>query len=389
MKTGGKLSRPRRRASTRRSRKGAVAPQSLIGQIYESVGDPAALSDVMRQLVGVAGGRIGQFGLLDTRGQWLHASVVGAPGSVLQTYLDLYAENDPRLPSYLSHTGQLLPCHQTVDQALFERSALVNDFLDKMDARYCLASVTPVSPHMLAVISVMRPRRDGRYESAEQKALAPFLPHVWRALSLQIRLGGVESSLLALEALVDRLSSPVLVVDRDGTLRHANEAGRAALARGVFLTLRKGRVEPCNAKQARDFALLVASALSGEARPGNGMRLLGGERRFATLAVYPLHGLPTRAGVAGAAAALFLTGYSTVPLADSVRLQALFRLTPAETRLVEWLLQGESPREISERFHLSRETTKSQLHSLFEKTGTRRQTELIATLLSTAMVKLT
>jgi DNA-binding CsgD family transcriptional regulator len=58
-------------------------------------------------------------------------------------------------------------------------------------------------------------------------------------------------------------------------------------------------------------------------------------------------------------------------------LRTLFRLTPAETRLAQSILNGHSAAEAAELGGVSRETVKSQMNAIFSKTGTRRQGDLI------------
>ncbi len=49
-------------------------------------------------------------------------------------------------------------------------------------------------------------------------------------------------------------------------------------------------------------------------------------------------------------------------------------------RLAERLVRGASLSKTSRSLHFSRETVKSQLDSLFDKTGTHHQSELVALL---------
>jgi DNA-binding CsgD family transcriptional regulator len=81
---------------------------------------------------------------------------------------------------------------------------------------------------------------------------------------------------------------------------------------------------------------------------------------------------------------LFLTTGDSA--GNDIRLQIVFGLTPSEARLAGYLLRGKSLAEISRHLLLSRETLKSQLSSLFKKTKTRRQGELIALLVSSLSV---
>lgn len=61
-------------------------------------------------------------------------------------------------------------------------------------------------------------------------------------------------------------------------------------------------------------------------------------------------------------------------------LQKMFGLTGAETHLALRLAKGDAPLEIAEHCRLSRTTIRTQLASLFAKTETRRQAELVALL---------
>ncbi|UCI07402.1 helix-turn-helix transcriptional regulator [Mesorhizobium sp. B1-1-8] len=65
---------------------------------------------------------------------------------------------------------------------------------------------------------------------------------------------------------------------------------------------------------------------------------------------------------------------------NPLTLQKMFGLTGAETHLALRLARGDAPLEIAERCRLSRTTIRTQLASLFAKTETRRQAELVALL---------
>jgi DNA-binding CsgD family transcriptional regulator len=65
-----------------------------------------------------------------------------------------------------------------------------------------------------------------------------------------------------------------------------------------------------------------------------------------------------------------------------VRLRAEFRLTKAEARLALRLAEGSSLASAAEDFNVKLTTIRSQLQQVFAKTGTSRQPELVALLLS-------
>jgi DNA-binding CsgD family transcriptional regulator len=81
-------------------------------------------------------------------------------------------------------------------------------------------------------------------------------------------------------------------------------------------------------------------------------------------------------------------GLSIVLLADlkyraepnAVTLQQCFRLTPCEARLAGALATGVRLTEIAQRYGVEVGTIRAQLKSVFLKTGTRRQSELVSLL---------
>jgi DNA-binding CsgD family transcriptional regulator len=66
-------------------------------------------------------------------------------------------------------------------------------------------------------------------------------------------------------------------------------------------------------------------------------------------------------------------------------LRPFFDLTPAESVVLERLVYGLTLQEIADASGTSRNTVRNQLHIVFEKTGTNRQSELIKLVLSTAV----
>lgn len=103
---------------------------------------------------------------------------------------------------------------------------------------------------------------------------------------------------------------------------------------------------------------------------------LAAPRGFAIVHVLPL----VRDGrdiFASATRLVLLTGTGFGPGGDSGVLEGLFDLTPAEARVARALLAGGSVSEIARGAKLSPDTVRGQLKSVFRKTGTRGQVELV------------
>jgi DNA-binding CsgD family transcriptional regulator len=63
-------------------------------------------------------------------------------------------------------------------------------------------------------------------------------------------------------------------------------------------------------------------------------------------------------------------------------LRVAFDVTPAEARVASLLIQGVDPSRIADTLQLSKHTVRNELKSMFQKTRTNRQSELVRLLLS-------
>jgi DNA-binding CsgD family transcriptional regulator len=72
-----------------------------------------------------------------------------------------------------------------------------------------------------------------------------------------------------------------------------------------------------------------------------------------------------------------------IPAPDMLR--QLFGLTKSEAAIAHLVLNGEGLGPIEEQLLLSRDTVKTHLRNVFQKTGTHRQAELVRLLLAIAV----
>jgi DNA-binding CsgD family transcriptional regulator len=127
---------------------------------------------------------------------------------------------------------------------------------------------------------------------------------------------------------------------------------------------------------------LIAEALreprEAGARPGGVMRITrpSGRAPYEVL-VAPLSERSFLLGFGGPLAVVFLRDPEARPVAPLDRLRRLYGLTGAEARLVQGLLAGFTLDAIADQAGVTKETLRSQLKSVFLKTGASSQGELI------------
>jgi DNA-binding CsgD family transcriptional regulator len=185
-------------------------------------------------------------------------------------------------------------------------------------------------------------------------------------------------------AALDSLSLAVILLSANGLVVTMNRAAKRLLNKnGGLRASEEGLVADCPDESAH-LRQLVAEAAT--VRAGAEIELTGVlsiSRHNASplqLMVSPSRGFdldethPVRV--------IVFAGDATqrvAPKDDTLRI--LFGLTPAECRVAMLLAGGRSPSEISTLVGVSRNTLKSQLSSIYRKTGTGRQAQLVRLLL--------
>lgn len=163
-------------------------------------------------------------------------------------------------------------------------------------------------------------------------------------------------------AIVEEFDHGVLLLDEDGQLVAGNSLGLAALRDHWALTLRGRHVATAASGDALRFLALRTRA----ARGFRGMEVFGQGRDRVTVAVAPMR-LP-----GGPRAATVMVTLSRRAACDRLTLEnyaRLHRLTAAEHRVLESIIEGIAPAEIAGRHGVSVSTVRTQIGHLLQKSG--------------------
>jgi len=175
-----------------------------------------------------------------------------------------------------------------------------------------------------------------------------------------------------LEAALDRFSFGVVIVGRDCTLLFQNSAARAILEQSDVLVNRNGRLT-ASAMQ-REFAGAISDVLMDTAT-AYGMNLsVPGTDQHVTVFAAPLACPNERAEPA---AIVVLIDSRQPATASANVLHTLYGLTPKESQLAAALLSGETVEEYCATRHITLNTARSHLKSVYRKTRTGRQADLV------------
>lgn len=190
-----------------------------------------------------------------------------------------------------------------------------------------------------------------------------------------------------LERILDLLSFGVVLVSASGVVfanrmaRDLHQAGGIVIAR----TLRAGAPQA-----SAELKALVGSACAAAAEGRDHLAGLcvphaaAGYDLLLTICALPDTG-EYGAGARGAGApqaAIFISDPSRRPRVSGTALAGLFGLTPTEAEVARALAWGRRTEEIAADLSISATTVAFHLRNLFDKTGTRRQADLIALILT-------
>jgi len=382
------------------------AADSLIEDIYDAVTFPERWGGVLERLCALTDATHGF--LFTTAPQ--HDSRTAA----------LWARHnitDSQLADYTAHfrhrdvwanaaaaRGLLSRCdvrrgEELVPDAVLRRSAFFNELLrDHGMGRLCALALSdggelaPVQP----VLSLYRPTDATPFPDETVRLLRGCAPHLQRAMRLRVRLlarqdGGEEDRWNG--RAIDRLPMGVALLDAAGRIATLNRAGQAMIDARDGLRLSQGRLQAEQGGEARRLAHMLEAAVSAGGRGASAHRAEAGDLRVSRpsgrapylLTVLPLS--PEAAGPFGDAggcgggtrirAAVYIVDPAAVTPGLGRRLGALFGLTVVEAGLVADLLADLTSLEIGERRGVAISTVRSQLRSIFAKTGTTRQSELM------------
>lgn len=361
----------------------ADALLATVEAIYAAALDEARWPEALAAATNLIGGIGATFEVIDkTSSQPLEWHGWGIPDAGEIAYLAEYAPLSPRpAAGFRLGQGEVLYDHLVLDEAAIARDPFYQEFLAPFGFRYFIALNVRQNRKLGAPFSVHRSARQGHVGRRDIELIRRLAPHLQQADDMARRLKGARSAADDLERAFDWLADGVLLVAADGLVTYANIAMQEIFRRGDGFRLVKGRLDIAdNAARARYAAALGALARLQGGEPD----AAGGDFVAAGQGGAPLYLVSVRP-LAHETAGRHRTRTAIVFVQDPLRqkvsaaptLRDLFGLTQAEAALAVALQNGESVAGYAAAKRLSRNTVYTHLRRLREKTGVKRQPDLI------------
>jgi DNA-binding CsgD family transcriptional regulator/PAS domain-containing protein len=270
------------------------------------------------------------------------------------------------------------------------RSDFYNGFMRPYDMHAALRMTLTVEGRFRKIISMLRPRTFGEYDTDEVAACRRLMPHLQRAARVTREIEASQLMLTAFSDMLEESARGFLLLDRSARVLFANRQARVMAQSVDGFLLRRERLEAIEPDEDAALQRLLAGATGRPARTeaarGDLMRL----SRKSGKADYVLLAAPLARATAltqhGPVAFVLISDPDTPTLQTDAGISRLFGFSAAETRVAERLLCGDSPEEAAAQLGIKTSTARWHLASLYRKTGTGRQAQLVRRLLSPPMM---
>ena len=365
--------------------KGEMTLEQVIEDIYAAAMEPghwfaaterlAAYLDAPSGIAILSGGA--------RRGASVLGHTANTDEKARQAYAQRYYQLDPWAAAYMRIGGRrTFRGEELVDPRQLAESEFYRDHVRHHGIFHCLGAAIPVGSETAMVLAVHRPIDGMPFDLAQFTRLNRLLPHLERAGQMQRLLAAAELHRQATMDVLNRLALGVILLTARGCIAFANHAAERLLQTGEALTARGGRLyihEPAAASMVQRAVEVACAIHVGRGDEAGGLVQLqrSGRRPLSVLVAPTAPSYPTRL-FGDAAVVVLIVDPEQQRRLPLKRLLKLYRLTAAEARLMQALVEGERIEDYADRAHISITTAKTQLRHLFDKTETNRQSDLIS-----------
>jgi DNA-binding CsgD family transcriptional regulator len=356
----------------------------LIGDIYDAALDRARWGDALGKAARFIGGPSAALYSKNVNGE--HSALdcfCGFDPEFVHSYCDGYFRMDPANGShFLAPVGQPIATATVMPYAEFLKTRYYREWKKPQHLVDCLNVVLDRSEAGIVLFGVSRHADSGVADEAARHRMCLVAPHIRRAVLIARQLDRRASEAEVLADSLDSIGAGIFLLGRHGHLIHANAAGNRLLEAEDCLTTVCGRLTPNDLQADCILQRFFAGAGDGELALGINNFAMSFIARDGTR--YMAHGLPLTAGTrrnvgkafAATAALIVHRASMSKPSVPEVIAEA-YRLTPTELRVLLAIVEVGGAPEVADALGVSAETVKKHLAHVYDKTGTRRQADLV------------
>jgi DNA-binding CsgD family transcriptional regulator len=360
----------------------ANAFSELIGSIYDTTVDNALWPEALRksaEFVGGAAAAIYAKSVSADTGCVYHQ--INIDPYYQELYFSKYVRLDPTsVGQAMAEIGQPVSTADFMPYEEFLETRFYREWAGPLGMVDCLSTALDKNENGTIFFGVFRHKDQGLVDDEVRRRGQLIAPHIRRAVLVGNLLEDRAAETTSLAVVLNGLASAVFLVDGNCRVVFANPSGQAMLEDRSVLCVKNDALTAVDPRVVKPEALArlgdddVAYGAVGVAIP----------LTFPPQTPWIAHVLPLNSGARrqagssfGAVAAVFVHKASLEARSWMDSMSRAFRLTPAELRVLAAVSEVGGIAAAAAVVGISEATVKTHLQSLFAKTGTNRQTELI------------
>jgi DNA-binding CsgD family transcriptional regulator len=294
--------------------------------------------------------------------------------------LSLYERHYGPLDVWVGRARQVPTAQACLSQELcsmeeFVKTEIYNDFMARFGIEHAMFGIIENTASRGASISLYRDASLSEFNPSDLDILRLLSPHIQRAFKLHFQFASLQARSAGFEAAMDMHPTGMVFLGPEGQVLLMNRAASAFVSeRDGLLANRDG----LRAERPAESALLqkairqAASTTSGQGLSAGGTVLVSRRTRPPLqILVSPIRNSAITSQAV--AAITFVTDPLQRQRPTQDVLRARFGLTPAECRVALLSSDGHAPRKIANMIGVTDNTVRSQIKSIFSKTGVKRQ----------------
>ncbi len=294
--------------------------------------------------------------------------------------VDIWAQEAAKKPDgYVCNSESICPLPELKNEEIY------NDFFVKFGIEHGIFALLESNETRFAGLSLYRDNSSAQFTATDLDILRFLTPHLQRVFRLGLHFSELRSRSAGLETALDMLPTGVIFFGPKGEIVLMNRSASALVAEKDGLLVTRGGLR---AERPAESSLLEERIVQTASTSNGGGLWRGGTVMISRRSRPPLQIQlsPIRNSGVLAPKPITAVAFMSDPLQQKrppqELLRALYRLTPAECRVALLLGDGHAPRKIASMVGVTDNTVRSQIKSIFSKTGVKRQGELVRLLMS-------
>ena len=361
---------------------GRALPQ-IVEAIYDSIADVGRWPSTLESICKLALGRLAMLAVVDTSSNSARFSMSCGDPALLEPLQRDYARE---VPFFKAVPKMDIDMPFTVDSVYalqgpdarqnWLESRIVREWVEpnRLDDFFWVALIK--QPTRTGTMMVVTDKDRPQISARDLDLISTLAPHVRRAVTIGDLFEAERLRADIFASIIESLDHPVLIVADDMQIIFANPAAETLLTENTSVSLIRGQLSFAYANANTAIGRAVQLGTRDEFALGpSGINIPLVRAAVPAVAhVMPLARREISARVSQrAAAAIFIAAAGSTPMPALDAIAALFGLTAAEKRVAGHVAAGLTRREIAATSGVSDGTVKSQLATIFDKTGASDQ----------------